>query len=111
MSDILRIALAQIAPVWFDREKTLIKVFERIAEAADNGCDLVAFGEALVPGYPFWLEYSNVIAFNSPFHVPPEFWDIDCSRHKAILTVAGGLSNYSDANFGNSLAFFIRQIK
>lgn len=68
MSDILKIALAQIAPVWFDREKTLIKVFERIAEAADNGCDLVAFGEALVPGYPFWLEYSNVTAFNSPFH-------------------------------------------
>lgn len=66
--DNLTIALAQIAPVWFDREKTLAKVCERIAEAADNGCDLVAFGEALVPGYPFWLEYSNVTVFNSPFH-------------------------------------------
>ena len=66
--DNLTIALAQIAPVWFDREKTLAKVCERIAEAADNGCDLVAFGEALVPGYPFWLEYSNVTAFDSPFH-------------------------------------------
>ena len=41
---------------------------ERIIEAADNGCDLVAFGETLVPGYPFWLEYSNITAFNSPFH-------------------------------------------
>ena len=64
----ITIGLAQIAPVWFDREKTVAKVCERIAEAADNGCDLIAFGEALVPGYPFWLEYSNVTAFNSPFH-------------------------------------------
>lgn len=68
MSDTLKIALAQIAPVWFDREKTLAKVCGRVTEAANNGCDLVAFGETLVPGYPFWLEYSGVTAFNSPFH-------------------------------------------
>lgn len=68
MYDLLKIALAQIAPVWFDREQTLAKVAARIAEAADDGCDLVAFGETLVPGYPFWLEYSNVTAFNSSFH-------------------------------------------
>ena len=68
MSDFLKIALAQIAPVWFDRDKTLAKVLERISEAADSGCDLVVFGEALVPGYPFWLEYSNITAFNSAFH-------------------------------------------
>ncbi|MEP6787070.1 MAG: carbon-nitrogen hydrolase family protein [Acidobacteriota bacterium] len=64
----LTISLAQIAPVWFDREKTLGKVRERIVEARDKGCDLIAFGEALVPGYPFWLEYSNITAFNSSFH-------------------------------------------
>jgi len=64
----LTIALAQIAPVWFDREKTLAKVRERIVEAADKGSDLITFGEALVPGYPFWLEYSNVTAFISSFH-------------------------------------------
>lgn len=68
MSDNITIGLAQIAPVWFDRENTLAKVNQRIAEAADNGCDLVAFGETLVPGYPFWLEYSRVTEFNSAFH-------------------------------------------
>lgn len=68
MSDSLKIALAQIAPVWFDREGTLAKVCEQVAAAADEGCGLVAFGETLVPGYPFWLEYSNVTAFDSPFH-------------------------------------------
>ena len=64
----LKIALAQITPVWFNREATLENVCQSIVEAAALGCDLVAFGEACVPGYPFWLEYSNVTAFNSPFH-------------------------------------------
>lgn len=68
MSDLLKIALAQIAPVWFDRGGTIAKAIARINEAADESCDLVAFGETLVPGYPFWLEYSNVTAFNSEFH-------------------------------------------
>lgn len=68
MADTLKIALAQISPVWFDRTRTLAKVSDRIAEAANSGCELIAFGETLVPGYPFWLEYSNVTAFNSPFH-------------------------------------------
>lgn len=68
MADTVKIALAQIAPVWFDRDRTLDKVCDRISEAADGGCSLVAFGETLVPGYPFWLEYSNITAFNSPFH-------------------------------------------
>ncbi|MBX3268269.1 MAG: carbon-nitrogen hydrolase family protein [Acidobacteria bacterium] len=66
--DTITVALAQITPVWFDREKTLAKVADSISEAAASGADLVAFGEALVPGYPFWIEYSKETAFNSPFH-------------------------------------------
>lgn len=64
----LTIALAQIAPVWFDRQKTLNKISASITEAADKGANLVAFGEALVPGYPFWIELSKITEFNSPFH-------------------------------------------
>jgi len=66
--DALTIALGQIAPIWFDRDKTLAKVRDSISDAADKGAQLVAFGEALVPGYPFWIEYSKETAFNSPFH-------------------------------------------
>lgn len=66
--DSMTIALAQISPVWFDREKTLAKVCESIADASDKGANLVAFGEALVPGYPFWIEFSKITEFNSPFH-------------------------------------------
>ena len=67
-NDTLTVGLAQIAPVWFDRNKTLAKVCENISAASSAGCQLVAFGEALVPGYPFWLEYSQVTAFNSDLH-------------------------------------------
>jgi len=65
-SDRLTVAAAQIAPVWLDRERTLAKVHRWIAKAADRKCGLVAFGEALVPGYPWWIEHTNGARFNSP---------------------------------------------
>ena len=62
--DSLRVALAQIAPVWLDREATLEKVVAQVQAAAAEGCGLVAFGEALVPGYPFWIERTDGARFN-----------------------------------------------
>lgn len=65
MHDRLKVAIAQIAPVWLDRAATLAKVADWIERAADAGCGLVAFGEALVPGYPFWLEHTDGARFDS----------------------------------------------
>jgi nitrilase len=65
-STLLTIGLAQITPVWMDRECTIKKVVTYIDEAARQGCQLVAFGEAFVPGYPFWLELTGGAHFNSP---------------------------------------------
>ena len=65
MSDVLTLALAQIAPVWLDRAATLAKVAGRVHEAAASGARLVAFGEALVPGYPFWIEHTDGARFES----------------------------------------------
>ena len=64
-NDTLQVGLAQIAPVWLDRDATLGKVAEWIAKAADEGCRLVVFGEALVPGYPFWVERTDGARFES----------------------------------------------
>jgi nitrilase len=64
-SDLLTVAAAQIAPVWLDRERTLAKVNRWITKAADRKCALVAFGEALVPGYPWWIEHTDGARFNS----------------------------------------------
>ncbi len=66
MSDQLKVALAQIAPVWINRQKTLEKVMDYVSQAADEDTQLVTFGEALLPGYPFWLDRTNGAAFNSP---------------------------------------------
>ncbi len=63
--DELRIAGAQIAPVWLDRSATVAKVVAYINQAADQGAQLVAFGEALIPGYPFWIEWTDGARFDS----------------------------------------------
>jgi nitrilase len=63
---IIKVALAQIAPVWLQREATIEKVLQAISEAADQQAELVTFGECLLPGYPFWLELTGGAAFNSP---------------------------------------------
>ena len=61
----ITVGLAQIAPVWLQRDATLEKIVTRINDAAARDCDLVAFGEALVPGYPFWVERTEGAKFES----------------------------------------------
>lgn len=65
-SPTLTIGLAQIAPVWLNREKTTSKIVKFIEGASKKGCQLVAFGEAILPGYPFWIERTDGARFNSP---------------------------------------------
>ena len=65
-TDSVTVGLAQIAPVWLDRSQTLAKIVDQVTRAADAGCQLVAFGEALLPGYPFWIERTDGARFNSP---------------------------------------------
>lgn len=48
-----------------NREATIAKVVEWIEKANAEGCDLVAFGEALTPGYPFWVERTDGARFDS----------------------------------------------
>ncbi|WP_430411578.1 carbon-nitrogen hydrolase family protein [Kordia sp.] len=61
----LKVALAQISPVWLDKSKTLDKIKEQIFNASKENCELIVFGEALLPGYPFWVANTNGAAFDS----------------------------------------------
>lgn len=61
----LKVALAQIAPVWLNKYETLDKIKTYISEAGTKKSDLVVFGEGLLPGYPFWLTLTNGAEFNS----------------------------------------------
>lgn len=61
----LKVALAQIAPVWLDKAGTLSKIMATAGEAAALDCELLIFGEALLPGYPFWVSLTNGAEFDS----------------------------------------------
>jgi len=50
-----KIAIIQHAPRVLDREATLDKALQLIAEAAAQGAQLLVFPEAFVPGYPAWI--------------------------------------------------------
>jgi len=65
-SDSLKVGIAQIAPVWLNREETTAKVVEHVKLAAKESCRLVVFGEAILPGYPFWIALTDGARFNSP---------------------------------------------
>ena len=68
MNQNLKVALAQISPVWLNKKKTTEKIISYIEEAGKQDCELVVFGEGLLPGYPFWLSFTNGAEFNSKFH-------------------------------------------
>ena len=61
----LKVGLAQISPVWLNKKKTIEKVEKYIADAGQKNCDLIVFGEGILPGYPFWLSLTNGSEFNS----------------------------------------------
>ena len=65
MSTTLKIAMAQISPVWLDKNATLNKIENSIIEAAKDNCELIVFGEALLPGYPFWLALTGGAEWNT----------------------------------------------
>ncbi len=101
--DNLKVGLAQIAPVWLNRERTLEKVLAYVNTAAEAECDLVAFGEGLVPGYPFWITRTNGATFNSPVQK-------EIHAHylaNAVQIEAGHLDGVCEAARGHHMAIVL----
>ena len=61
----LKVALAQIAPVWLNKAETLAKIENQIRKAAKEHSELIVFGEGVLPGYPFWLALTEGATWNS----------------------------------------------
>jgi nitrilase len=66
LEPVVRVAVVQAAPVAFDRKRTIDKVADLTAEAAQQGARLVVFPEAFVSAYPRGLDFGAVIGSRSP---------------------------------------------
>ncbi|RJG55873.1 carbon-nitrogen hydrolase family protein [Sphingobium terrigena] len=95
----IRVAAAQISPVFLDREATVDKAIEHIAVAAKQGVNLIAFGEAWLPGYPWWIYLVSPIKgfpfaqrlYKNAVEVPSHTTDRLCkaARDNGIYVVIG----------------------
>lgn len=62
----MRVAAVQLPPVFLNRDATLARVIDTMAEAAAGGARLVAFPETYVPGYPVWADFTHASFFDHP---------------------------------------------
>ena len=58
----IRVAVAQAAPVYLDREATLEKAVRLVGAASASGARLIAFPEGFLPGHPLWYHFYPVMA-------------------------------------------------
>jgi len=54
MHEKLKAAVAQVSPVFMDKEATVEKTVEAIEEAARSEAQIIVFSETHIPGYPYW---------------------------------------------------------
>ncbi|MCL6273887.1 carbon-nitrogen hydrolase family protein [Muricauda sp. 2012CJ35-5] len=64
MENLLKVGMAQIAPVWLDKLATIKRIETSIQQAAMENVELLVFGEAFLPGYPFWLAHTEGAAWD-----------------------------------------------
>jgi len=60
----MRVAAAQIAPAFLDREASIAKVLDVLEQAAASRADLVVFPETFVAGYPWWADITPASRFD-----------------------------------------------
>jgi aliphatic nitrilase len=63
----IRVAAVQAIPAYMDLAASVARTVELIAEASRGGAAFVAFSEAWIPGFPFW------VFVDSPFPNMPRF--------------------------------------
>lgn len=100
----LRVAAVQAAPVFLDIDATIDKTIDLMAQAAAQGVQLIAFPEAWVPGYPWWIwldspawgmQFVQRYHDNSLVLGSPEFERIQQAARRHGLWVSLGFSEKS----------------
>ncbi|MDZ7680365.1 MAG: carbon-nitrogen hydrolase family protein [Fodinibius sp.] len=117
----IKVAAAQLSPVFLNKKKTVQKACEAIAEAGDKGCKLIVFPEAFISGYPDWvwlipnskgaeLNELYVQLVDNAVSIPDNATDKLCKAAKsANINVVMGMhernTEKSNASLYNSLLF------
>jgi len=111
----MKVAAAQLSPVFLNKEKTVQKACTAIIEAGKNGAKLIVFPEAFISGYPDWiwlipnskgaeLNKLYVELMNSAISVPDINTDKLCKTAKeAGINVAIGMHERNTEKSGASL--------
>ena len=100
---LLKVALAQISPVWLDKAATLEKIKASIHEAALAGCELIVFGEGLLPGYPWWLSITHASAWDNQIQKEIHAHYV----RNAVQIEAGDLKEIQELAATNQIAIYL----
>jgi nitrilase len=103
MKQYLQVGLVQMAPVLLDKQGTMEKMLHFIEKAGKNECRLVVFSEALLPGYPFWIEHTDGARFESDLQ--KEFYQR--YYNNAVDIDNGDLQPFCDKAIEYNMAMYI----
>ncbi|MGD2142005.1 MAG: carbon-nitrogen hydrolase family protein [Candidatus Bathyarchaeota archaeon] len=101
----MKVAAAQVAPIFMDKEATVDKACKTIEEAGRKGAKLLVFSETFVPGYPYWRGLQPINRWSdlmveyqkNSLVIPSEETDVLCDvAGEAGVIVALGCSEMSD---------------
>ncbi|GGZ79916.1 carbon-nitrogen hydrolase family protein [Algibacter mikhailovii] len=107
MQNLLKVALAQISPVWLNKVETLNKVKQSIIEGSKESCELIVFGEGLVPGYPFWLSLTGGAEWNKAINK-----ELHAHYVRNAITIENGdLDSICELAKQNSIAIYLGVIE
>ncbi|MGP3534047.1 carbon-nitrogen hydrolase family protein [Microbacterium sp. RD1] len=100
---IIRAAVAQLEPVWFDANATIDKSIEWMEKASREGVQLLAFPEVFIPGYPWWI-WHGPLGYQSKFVAPyhensierngPELKRLARAAREHRIAIVMGFSEY-----------------
>lgn len=121
MNQTIKVAAAQLSPIFLDKKKTVKKACQAISEAGREGAKLIVFPEAYISGYPDWvwlipnskgaaLSELYVKLVENAVSIPDESTNQLCKAAKSAgINVVMGLhernTETSSASLFNSLLF------
>lgn len=117
----INVALVQEPPVFLNLRASIERAASLIADAANRGAQLIAFGETWLPGYPVWLDESPAAAlwnhppakalfgtlFDNSLAIPsPEFDRLRNAAREAQAFVVIGAHEQRGGTLYNTILYF-----